>query len=117
MTQPNIPNITPIIDVSLKDTVALLLSSIALEEISLAHILNVEAEKVQFLLGTLDSRHHMSHRAVDKCDLLELNESVRKTVQEVLKLEMVLQSKLDQVLVLFENLKRHHCEDDREACE
>lgn len=38
MTFPNIPNITPLISVSTGQTVPLLLSSIALEELALSHI-------------------------------------------------------------------------------
>jgi hypothetical protein len=54
MSFPNIPNITPLISVTTEQTIPLLLSSIALEELALAHIINAEAEKLQFVLGTLD---------------------------------------------------------------
>ncbi len=113
MSQPSIPNITPIVDLTLKESLTLLLSSIALEEISLAHILNSEAEKIQFLLGTLRSPHHLNHKSVCASELLELNESVRKTLHEVLKLEMMLYSKLDHVKELYAS---NHCHDHGEHC-
>lgn len=50
---PNIPNIKPDIDLDEEDVLSLLLASIALEELSLAHIMNAEAEKLQAVLGTL----------------------------------------------------------------
>lgn len=42
---PNIPNITPIVSLKRCETIDLLLSSIALEEIGLSHILNAEGGK------------------------------------------------------------------------
>ncbi|WP_227874317.1 hypothetical protein [Tumebacillus algifaecis] len=108
MSQPNIPNITPVIDVTLKQSITLLLSSIAMEELSLAHILNAEAEKIQFLLGTLHSHHHLTHKSICPSDLFELNESVRKTLHEVLKLEMMLYSKLDSVKDLYSHSHHGH---------
>jgi hypothetical protein len=46
MSMPNIPDIKPKIELSFEETVLLLLSSIALEELSLAHIMNAEAKKL-----------------------------------------------------------------------
>ena len=53
MSQPNLPNISPEINLSRTQVIDLLLASIAMEELSLAHILNAEGEKLQFALGTL----------------------------------------------------------------
>lgn len=54
MSNPNIPNITPSITLSREDAVNLLFSSIAMEKLGLAHILNAEGEAIQFTLGTLN---------------------------------------------------------------
>lgn len=53
MSQANIPNITPEISLTRDDAINLLLSSIAMEQIALSHILHAEGEKLQFVLGTL----------------------------------------------------------------
>ncbi len=53
MSNPNLPNITPTISLSRDDVVNLLMSSIAMEELGLAHIINAEGEKIRFALGTL----------------------------------------------------------------
>ena len=47
MSQPNIPNISPTISITRDDFINLLLSSIAMEEFGLAHIINAEGEKLQ----------------------------------------------------------------------
>lgn len=53
MSQANLPNITPTISIARDDAVNLLLSSIAMEELGLSHIINAEGEKLQYILGTL----------------------------------------------------------------
>lgn len=45
VSQPNLPNITPVVTLSRDDTINLLLSSIAMEELEMAHILNAEGKK------------------------------------------------------------------------
>lgn len=47
MSMPTIPDIKPKIEISFEETIKLLLVSVALEELSLAHIMNAEAEKIQ----------------------------------------------------------------------
>lgn len=46
MSMPNISDIKPCIKINVEDLVNILLSSIELEELSLAHIVNAEAEKL-----------------------------------------------------------------------
>ncbi len=48
MSQANIPNITPTIAVTPGQSISLIVASIALEELALAHIINSEAEKFNF---------------------------------------------------------------------
>ncbi|WP_442597925.1 hypothetical protein [Neobacillus sp. D3-1R] len=96
MSFPNIPNVTPSIDIARGDVVNLLLASIAFEELGLAHIINAEAEKIQFALGTLQNQLPLP--AVTIGQLLEVNESVNKTLKTVVKKEMLLQFKLEDVL-------------------
>lgn len=103
MSQANIPNITPSISITVGDTVPLLLSSIALEELALAHIVNAEAEKVQFVLGTLTpTTSTLSPADVTISNLLDINQSVRSTLKDVIKKEMLLQFKFENVLELIQ---------------
>lgn len=46
MSLPNIPDIAPEISLNRCESINLLLSSIALEEIGLSHIINAEGEKI-----------------------------------------------------------------------
>ncbi|WP_174819945.1 hypothetical protein [Paenibacillus koleovorans] len=73
----------------------MLLSSIALEELGLSHILNAEGEKLQFVLGTLPG---VTAPPATISDLLAVNESVRDTIGTLTKKEFLLQSKLDSIL-------------------
>lgn len=103
MSQANIPNIIPTISITMGQTIPLLLSSIALEELALAHIMNAEAEKVQLVLGTLkQSKTKLIPEIINLSNLLIINQSVRKTLQEVIKKEMLLQFKFDNVLELMQ---------------
>ncbi|SFL58276.1 Collagen triple helix repeat-containing protein, partial [Paenibacillus sp. 1_12] len=95
MSQSNIPNITPTISVTRDEAINLLLSSIALEELGLSHILNAEGEKIQFVLGTLPG---VSSPPSTISDLLLINENVRDTIRDLTITEMLLQSKLESVL-------------------
>jgi hypothetical protein len=94
---PNVPNVSPEIDLSREDVINLLLASIAFEELGLAHLVNAEAEKVQFVLGTLEGQD-LQDPSID--DLLEINRSVERTFRAVIKNQMLLQFKLEDILEL-----------------
>jgi hypothetical protein len=102
MSQANIPNITPTISVTTEQTIPLLLASIALEELALAHLINAEAEKLQFVLGTLPTTGTTFTPAnVSLSDLLDLDENIQRTLRDVIKKEMLLQFKFENVLDLI----------------
>jgi hypothetical protein len=63
-----------------------IISSVALQEAALAHILNAEGEKMQAIIAMPD---------VTPEQLLDLNGSVTQMVNAVTRLEMTLQSKLE----------------------
>ncbi|MGG4455203.1 hypothetical protein [Brevibacillus porteri] len=98
MSQSTIPNITPTISVTIEQSVSLLLASIALEELSLVHIMNAEAEKLQFVIGTLGVTPEVVPTI---SDILAVNNSVRRTLQDVIKKEMLLQFKLENVVSII----------------
>lgn len=95
MSQANIPNITPTISLTFSSSMYLLLASIALEEIALAHIINAEGEKLQYVLGTLPG---VTPPPTTISDLLAVNASIRETLREVAKQEWILYDKLDSVI-------------------
>lgn len=67
-----------------------IISSVALEQAALAHILNAEGEKIQKIVADT---------TLDTAVIIETNKSVRSMVDATSRLEMILQSKLQ----LFEN--------------
>lgn len=100
MSYPNIPDINPEININREDSINILLSSIGLEELGLAHIINAEAEKIQYVLGTLEGV--TPPEGVTLEDVLNTNKSVERTLRNVLKNQMLLQFKLEDVLEIEE---------------
>ncbi|WP_422664964.1 hypothetical protein [Aneurinibacillus uraniidurans] len=102
MSFPNIPDVTAKISVTVGQTIPLLLASIAFEELALAHIMNAEAEKIQFVLGTLEPSRPLASTSdtptVTISNILDINRSVNQTLQTVIKKEMLLQFKLENIL-------------------
>ena len=50
----------PITDITIDDSISQILSSVAMEELALSHILNAEGEKLQFFLRTLPGTENES---------------------------------------------------------
>jgi len=96
MSFPNIPNVTPTINLSREDVINLLLASVAFEELGLAHIINAEAEKIQAVVGTLPENNNVA--ATNIGDLITINDTVNRTLKTVLKTQMLLQFKLEDIL-------------------
>ena len=95
MSFPTIPQITPTISIDRAQVVNLLLASIAFEELGLAHLINAEAEKLQAALGTLPG---LSVTVSSFAGLITINSEVRNTLQTIIKKEMLLQFKLENIL-------------------
>lgn len=75
-----------------------ILASIALEELSLSHILNAEGEKIQFALGTLIVPDRGLSGGITIADLVNLNNSVAATLQAAAANQTALTEKLQAVL-------------------
>ncbi|MCM3078651.1 hypothetical protein [Brevibacillus invocatus] len=98
MSLPNIPDITPRIDLKRDEVVHLLLTSIAMEEISLSQIMTAEGEKMQRILEQED---------VSVEDLIRMNRSVERMLRTMVGKQILLQFKLDQIVELDEKSRVH----------
>lgn len=98
MGMPTIPDIKPKIEISIEETIELLLASIALEELSIAHIMNAEAEKIQEIVkcSSSDKLH----------DLICIDKSVEKILRDVIKKEMLLEFKFENILELIDKSRK-----------
>lgn len=100
MSMPTIPDINVDININRDDAINVIIMSIAMEELSLAHILNAEGEKLQYVLGTLEDK---DPGEITICDIMAVNNSIGKTLRDVIKTEMLLQFKLEDAIELDGN--------------
>ena len=98
MPIPYVPDIKPYIETDQKASTDLLLASIALEELGLAHIIRAEAEKIQFVLGCLDEDNGNETPSLE--EILETNKSVEQVMRKAINKEMLLGFKLEDVIEL-----------------
>lgn len=89
MSLHNIPDVTPRITLKREEVIHLLLTSIAMEEISISHIMNAEGDKIQQLLERDD---------ISLDDMLRLNRSMERMVRNMISKQILLQFKLDHIL-------------------
>ena len=93
MSMPSFPIVDPPID--REDAVNQILSSIAMEELGLSHILNAEGEKLQYILGTLPG---LSDPPATVSDVLAANESVRDLLEATVQNQLFLRAKMQGAL-------------------
>ena len=93
MSLPSFPNIDP--PIKREDAVNQILSSIAMEELGMSHILNAEGEKLQYILGTLPG---LSGPAATVKDVLNANESVKDLLETTTQNQLLLRSKMQCAL-------------------
>ena len=72
-----------------------IITSVALEQTALGHIINAEGEKIQKIVASAQSAEEM----------LAVNKSVESMITSITKLEMVLQGKLE----LFKDCLCNEC--------
>ncbi len=102
MSMPNIPNITPEITITAQQCEAMLLAAVALEEMGLAHIINAEAEKIQYILGTLEGSVPGDPPTIQQ--LLDINDSVASMLRSVVKDQILLSFTLEDILALYQQI-------------
>lgn len=96
MGMPEIPNIKPDIQLDIEDVIKVLLLSVALEELSLAHILNAEGMKIQEIIEDNERRCNKLQ------DLLEIDQSVQRTLRDIIKKEILLEFKFENIMDLID---------------
>ncbi|MEG0804586.1 MAG: hypothetical protein RSF90_06495 [Pygmaiobacter sp.] len=108
MSMPSVPDL----DITREDSLNTLLMSIGMEELSLAHLLNAEGEKIQMVLGTLPGCH--GHFSLE--DILRVNTNARQMIRDMMMTQMLLTVKLESVVELSEQDYcpfSHTCNRDR----
>lgn len=93
MSLPSFPNVDP--PIQREDAVNQILSSIAMQELGLSHILNAEGEKLQYILGTLPG---LSGPPATVSDVLAANESVRSMLEMAAQNQLFLKAKMQGAL-------------------
>ena len=96
MGMPKIENISPTINLKKEQVINLLLTSIAIEELSLAHIMNAEGEKIQKAIcdGHMDT-------------IIDVDKGVERILKDVIKKEMLLEFKFENILDLCKECPVH----------
>ncbi|MDC0748133.1 hypothetical protein [Polyangium mundeleinium] len=102
MSQVTIPEFPNLPDFNPEDVASLVLISIAMEEMGLSHILNAEGEKIQWILGTLGEGSTPAPAEVTVEDVLDINQSVRDTLEAVVAKNLLLHMKAGRVVRFFE---------------
>ncbi|MEK3837266.1 MULTISPECIES: hypothetical protein [unclassified Paenibacillus] len=94
MSMPHIPNITPDISLTREESISLLLTSIAINEMSLSHIINAEAEAMQaFVLSNPGNMNFVN--------MIQLNNTTARLLEEITKGQWLSLSKMDRILRLL----------------
>ena len=117
MSMPNIPDVKPDIDIDRDQSIDLLIASVAFEELGLAHLVNAEAEKIQFVLGTLKESTHEPIEKPTLDELLQVNKSVEKMMKRVIEQEILLDFKLEDAIELIKIAPEEDPEKDPEIKE
>ncbi len=99
MSFPNIPDINPTININSTQCVAMLLASVALENLGLSHIVNAEAEKVQYALGTLEG--HPLPTPLSPEQIQAVTDSASATMREVFQYKILLGMKLQDIKRIY----------------
>jgi hypothetical protein len=94
MSLPNVPDINPTITLTREEVYHLLLASVAMEELGLANIMNAEGEKIQKFLSSDE---------VCLEALVMIGRSVERMMRTVMKSQLLLLCKLEDILWLEED--------------
>jgi len=99
MSLPKFPDLPD--GYSINDSIAQVITSIAMEEIGLSHIINAEGEKIQYILGTLENSPSLQMPPTIE-QILEVNESVKDMLGQVSFSQMFLMGKMQAALNAYQ---------------
>lgn len=102
MSLPTFPDNCP--PIKQEDALNMILTSIAMEELGLSHIINAEGEKLQYAIKHLKCKKQ-DKESMDK--LLEVNDSIRCTLDSVMNNQVLLKSKMESVLCYMKKTQSH----------
>lgn len=92
MSMPKFPEPNP--DFTQEQAMIMILSSIALEEAALSHIMNAEGEKIQHILNQTRCGDHSAYLN----SIVEVNKSVTNLLETVQQNQTILKNKMGKVL-------------------
>lgn len=98
MSMPTIPNITPFASVTREESILMLFESIAREEMALSHIINGEAEKLQYVSEILNTQPSDTSTLAG---VMQVQESAYQVMNSITLKEIMLQLKLSDVKKLL----------------
>jgi len=90
---PKFPEIDS--EITCESALNMILASIAMEELALSHIINAEGEKLQYVLGTLETG---CCKKPDFDEVLKVNQSVTGLLESVSQNQIILKNKMDKAL-------------------
>ena len=96
MSMPSFPDFNP--DITCENAISMILTSIAMEELALSHIINAEGEKLQAVLKHLDADDSQCGGKYPVDELLKVNKSIADLLDSVSKNQMLLKSKMERAL-------------------
>lgn len=96
MSQANIPNITPDITVTKEQSLHLLLSSIAMNELAFSHLINAEAEKLQAFVAFANEA-----TCLESNDFIHINQAVSTFIEDLTMGQWLNLKKLDRTIALL----------------
>ena len=99
MSMPNFPDVPD--GYTINDSIAQVITSIAMEEIGLSHIINAEGEKLQYTLGTLEGQQPAEPPTFEQ--ILEINESVKDMLGQISFSQMFLMGKMQAALNAYQD--------------
>jgi len=79
----------------MNDSLNMILASIAMEEMGLSHIINAESEKLQYVLGTLNSGRD-DEASVE--EVLAVNKSIKCLLDSIMQNQVILKGKMESAI-------------------